>query len=47
MEHSGAGLVLRDCAPGYPPHPIVDLAKGRDAALEAYRRQRERVPADG
>lgn len=24
-------------APGYPPRPIVDLVKGRDAALAAYR----------
>ena len=39
--------LLRDCAPDYPTHPIVDLAKGRDAALEAYRRQRERAPATG
>jgi deoxyribodipyrimidine photo-lyase len=27
-------------APGYPPLPIVDLAAGRGAALEAYRRLR-------
>ena len=39
--------LLSDCAPDYPTHPIVDLAKGRDAALEAYRRQRERAPATG
>ncbi|WP_242107660.1 cryptochrome/photolyase family protein [Luteimonas aquatica] len=27
-------------APGYPPQPIVDLARGRDEALAAYRRLR-------
>lgn len=27
-------------APGYPPHPMVDLQAGRDAALDAYRAMR-------
>lgn len=31
---------LRRVAPDYPPHPIVDLAAGREAALQAYRIQR-------
>jgi len=31
----------RRLAPGYPPQPLVDLAAGRDAALAAYRRQRQ------
>lgn len=34
---------LASRAPDYPQQPIVDLAEGRDAALAAYRRQRERV----
>ena len=29
---------LARLAPDYPSRPIVDLARGRDAALEAYRR---------
>lgn len=28
-------------APTYPSHPLVDLAKGRDSALQAYRTLRE------
>ncbi|MEI2455377.1 MULTISPECIES: cryptochrome/photolyase family protein [Lysobacter] len=28
---------LRRVAPDYPPQPLVDLAAGRDAALQAYR----------
>ncbi|MDQ3206533.1 MAG: DNA photolyase family protein [Pseudomonadota bacterium] len=32
---------LQRVAPGYPPQPIVDLAAGREAALEAYRLQRK------
>ncbi|MFP7721362.1 cryptochrome/photolyase family protein [Lysobacter sp. A3-1-A15] len=38
------GLLARR-APGYPTHPVVDLSQGRDAALAAYRLQRERSPA--
>ena len=30
--------VLAKLAPGYPRHPIVDLAAGRDGALAAYRK---------
>lgn len=33
--------LLRKHAPDYPPHPLVDLAAGRDDALEAYRKLRE------
>lgn len=32
---------LRRLAPDYPAQPLVDLAAGRDAALAAYRKQRE------
>ncbi|MDQ3618450.1 MAG: DNA photolyase family protein [Pseudomonadota bacterium] len=31
---------LQRLAPHYPPQPLVDLAGGRDAALEAFRKQR-------
>ncbi|MBF6025517.1 cryptochrome/photolyase family protein [Lysobacter niastensis] len=31
---------LRRLAPAYPPHPVVDLAAGREAALQRYRQLR-------
>ena len=33
--------MLQRLAPGYPTHPLVDLAAGRNAALAAYRRLRQ------
>lgn len=36
--------LARELAPAYPAAPVVDLAAGRAAALEAYHRMREPMP---